>query len=57
MKRRFEAWKQKILGETEIKSEVTNGMLRRLKQFAGPFVASLGRREAKQNTRVYLFGL
>jgi len=57
MERRFEARKQEILGEAEIKPEVTSGMLRRLEHFAEPFVASLGRREAKQNARVYLSGL
>ena len=57
MDRRFEARKQEILGQAEIKPEVANGMLRRLEQFAEPFVDSLGRREAKQNARVYLSGL
>jgi SRSO17 transposase len=57
MERRFEARKQEILNEAQIKPEVANGMLKRLEQFAAPFVASLGRREAKQNARVYISGL
>lgn len=57
MERRFEARKQKILDEAEIKPEVTKGMLKRLEQFAEPFVDSLGRREAKQNARFYISGL
>ena len=57
MDRRFEARKQEILGEAEIKPEVANGMLRHLEQFAEPFMASLGRREARQNARVYVSGL
>ena len=57
MDRRFEARKQEILDEAEIKPEVANGMLKRLEQFTEPFVDSLGRREAKQNARVYISGL
>jgi SRSO17 transposase len=57
MDRRYEARKQGILDEAEIKPEVVNGMLKRLEQFAEPFVDSLGRREAKQNARVYISGL
>ena len=57
MDRRFEARKQEILEEAEIKPELVDGMLKRLEQFAVPFVASLGRREAKQNARVYISGL
>jgi SRSO17 transposase len=57
MERRFEARKQEILDEAQIKPAVASGMLRRLEQFAEPFVASLGRREARQNARVYISGL
>jgi SRSO17 transposase len=57
MERRFEARKQEILDEAEIKPEVVHGMLKRLEQFTEPFVASLGRREARQNARVYISGL
>jgi len=57
MDRRFEARKQGLLEEAEIKPQVANGMLKRLEEFAEPFVVSLGRREAKQNARVYISGL
>ena len=57
MDRRFEARKQEILDEAEIKPEVVNCMLKRLEQFVEPFVNSLGRREARQNARVYISGL
>ena len=57
MDRRYETRKQEILDEAEIKPEVANGMLKRLEQFAEPFVDSLGRREARQNARVYMSGL
>ena len=57
MERRFEARKQEILDQAEIKPQVADGMLKRLEQFAEPFVYSLGRREAKENARVYLCGL
>ena len=57
MDRRFEARKQEILEQAEVKPEVAHGMLKRLEQFAEPFVASLGRREAKRNARVYISGL
>jgi len=57
MERRFEARKQEILDQAQIRPQVVNGMLKRLEQFAEPFVDSLGRREAKQNARVYISGL
>jgi len=57
MERRFEIRKRKILQEADIKQEVANGMLKRLEQFAQPFIASLGRREPKQNARIYISGL
>ena len=57
MDRRFEIRKRKILQEADIKQEVANGMLKRLKQFAQPFIASLGRREPKQNAHIYISGL
>jgi SRSO17 transposase len=57
MERRFEIRKRKILQEADIKQEVANGMLKRLEQFAQPFIASLGRREPKQNARIYICGL
>jgi len=57
MERRFEARKQEILEQAEVKPEVAAGMVKRLAQFAEPFIASLGRREARQNAQVYLSGL
>ena len=57
MERRFEIRKRKILEEADIKQEVANGMLKRLEQFAQPFIASLGRREPKQNAQIYISGL
>jgi len=57
MERRFEIQKRKILQETDIKQEVAGGMLKRLEQFVQPFVASLGRREPKQNAQTYISGL
>jgi len=57
MERRFEIRKRKILQEADIKQQVTKGMLKRLEQFAQPFIASLGRREPKQNAQLYICGL
>jgi SRSO17 transposase len=57
MERRFEVRKQEILKETEIQPQVANGMLKRLEQFAQPFIASFGRREPKENAQRYLGGL
>ena len=57
MERRFEVRKQEILKEAEIQPQVANGMLKRLEQFAQPFIASFGRREPKENTQRYLCGL
>jgi len=57
MERRFEVRRRQILKEADIKPEVTNGMLKRLEQFAQPFIASFGRREPKQNAQMYICGL
>ena len=57
MERRFEIQKQKILKEADIKPQVFNGMLKRLEQFVKPFIASLGRREPKENANIYISGL
>jgi len=57
MERRFEVRKQEILEETNIKPQIVNGMLKRLEQFAQPFIASFGRREPKQNAQIYICGL
>jgi SRSO17 transposase len=57
MERRFEIRKREILQEADIKPQVANGMLKRLEQFAQPFIASFGRREPKENARIYMCGL
>jgi len=57
MERRFEIRKHKILQEAEIKPQVFNGMLKRLKQFAQPFINSLRRREQKEHAHTYIAGL
>lgn len=57
MERRFEVRKQEILEETNIKPQIVNGMLKRLEQFAQPFIASFGRREPKENAKTYICGL
>jgi SRSO17 transposase len=57
MERRFEVRKQEILKEADIKPQVVNGMLKRLEQFAQPFIASFGRPEPKENAKMYMCGL
>jgi len=57
MERRFELRKRQILKDAELKLELSNGMLDRLEAFAGPFAASLGRRETKEHAQQYLGGL
>jgi len=57
MERRFEVRKQEILKQADINPQVANGMLKRLEQFAQPFIASFGRREPKENARMYMCGL
>ena len=57
MERRFEIRKHEILQEADIKPQVANGMLKRLEQFAKPFIASFGRREPKENAQMYMCGL
>ena len=57
MERRFEIRKDKILQQAEIKPQVFNGMLKRLEQFAQPFINSLRRREQKEHAHVYISGL
>jgi len=57
MERRFEIRKREILQEVDIKPEVADGMVKRLEQFAQPFIASFGRREPKENARMYMCGL
>ena len=57
MERRFEVRRQDILKQAEIRPQVVNGMVKRLEQFAEPFIASFGRREPKENARMYICGL
>ena len=57
MERRFEIQKHKILQEAEIKPQVFNGMLKRLEQFAQPFISCLKRREQKEHVHTYIAGL
>jgi len=57
MERRFEIRKRKILQEADINPQVFNGMLKRLEQFAQPFINSLKRREQKEHVHVYIAGL
>jgi len=57
MERRFEVRKRKILQEAQIKPQVSYGMVKRLEQFAEPFIACLTRREQKQHAQVYIAGL
>jgi SRSO17 transposase len=57
MERRYEIRKREILQDTEIKPQVTDGMLKRLEQFAEPFVAAFVRRDSKANIQMYLGGL
>ncbi len=57
MERRFEVRKREILKEADIQPQVANGMVKRLEQFAQPFIASFGRREPKENAQMYMCGL
>jgi len=57
MERRFEIQKRRILKQADISQEVASGMLKRLEQFAQPFIASLGRREPRENAQIYISGL
>lgn len=57
MERRFEIRKQAILKQTDILPQVADGMVKRLETFAQPFIGSFGRREPKDNARLYLSGL
>ena len=57
MERRFEIRKHKILQESEIKPQVFNSMLKRLEQFAQPFINSLKRHEQKEHAHTYMAGL
>ena len=57
MERRFEVRKREILKQADINPQVANDMLKRLEQFAQPFIVSFGRREPKENAQMYMCGL
>ncbi len=57
MDQRFEVRKRQLVEQAELRPEVTRGMLKRLRQFAEPFVGSLRRPESKEHGQVYLAGL
>jgi SRSO17 transposase len=57
MERRFEIRRHRILQEAEIKPDVFDGMVKRLEQFAEPFISSLKRREQKEHAHTYIAGL
>jgi SRSO17 transposase len=57
MERRFQERRRAMLGECEVAPEVFAGMVKRLREFAAPFVECLWRREQKENAKVYLSGL
>ncbi|MCX6575475.1 MAG: IS701 family transposase [Candidatus Aminicenantes bacterium] len=57
MERRFEIRKHAILHDAQIKPQVAEGMLKRLEQFARPFVVSFARHDSQANVRMYLGGL
>jgi len=57
MERRYESRKREILQDTELKPQVTEGMLKRLEQFAEPFAAAFVRRDSRANIPMYLGGL
>ena len=57
MERRFEIRKRRILKAAVIHPQVAKGMVKRLEQFAQPFIVSFGRREPKENAQLYMSGL
>jgi len=57
MERRFEVRKREILKEADIQPQVANSMLKRLEQFARPFIAAFGRPEPRENAKMYICGL
>ena len=57
MERRFRERKRAMLGECEVAPEVFAGMMKRLEEFAEPFVDRLVRREQRERGKVYLSGL
>src|SRR3972149_3291467 len=57
MERRFELRKREILKETDLQPQLAKSMLKRLEQFAQPFMAAFARREPKENAKMYMCGL
>ena len=57
MERRFELRKREILKEADVQPQVAKSMLKRLEQFAQPFIVAFGRREPKDNAQMYMCGL
>jgi len=57
MERRFELRKREILKEADVQPQVAKSMLKRLEQFAQPFIVAFGRREPKDNAKMYMCGL
>ena len=57
MERRFEVRKREILKEADIQPQVANSMLKRLEQFARPFITAFGRPEPRENAKMYMCGL
>ena len=57
MERRFGIQKHRILQQPGIKPQVFNGMLKRLIQFAQPFIDRLKSREQKQHAHACIAGL
>jgi len=57
MERRFELRKREILKEADVQPQVAKSMLKRLEQFAQPFIAPFGRHEPKDNAQIYMCGL
>jgi SRSO17 transposase len=54
---RYARRKAELLAESEVSPEVFEGLLGRLRPFAQPFVACLGRSEQAEHARTYLGGL
>ncbi len=57
MERRFEERRRQLLEQAELRPQVSQGMLERLREFAERFVGSLPRRESREHGHVYLAGL
>jgi SRSO17 transposase len=57
VERRFQVRKEEILRDCEVRAEVFEGMLERLRPFAQPFVARLQRSEQRAHAQTYLSGL